>query len=331
MSLARTKQLLKPPRLSAIGLLSAGGSLCCIATPLGWLGEWWWFFDLFAHFRVQYFVALALLSILMALLKSKAFAIVFAIFALINLGPLAPYYLSSPPTPPAGATVFRVLVLNVNTEAGQVAKVKEVVAAYDPDLMVLEELSASWVENLEPALADYPHRLLNPRPDNFGITLYSRLKVQSATAYPIGPADIPSIVATVEMPTVSGGTREVTLLATHTFPPGREWSSLRNAQLRDLGRAAAASPHPVLLLGDLNITPWSPHFAKMLETSGLRDSMVGFGIQPTWPTHRPWFLIPIDHCLATEEFAPLKREIGPWVGSDHLPVIVDFMLEEGGS
>jgi endonuclease/exonuclease/phosphatase (EEP) superfamily protein YafD len=37
--------------------------------------------------------------------------------------------------------------------------------------------------------------------------------------------------------------------------------------------------------------------------------------------------IPIDHCLFSPGIRILSKEVGPRVGSDHFPVIVDFLIE----
>ena len=85
--------------------------------------------------------------------------------------------------------------------------------------------------------------------------------------------------------------------------------------------------HPVLLLGDLNTTPWSFHFQHLLKESGLKNSMKGFGHQPSWPSNIPFLRIPLDHVLHSEEITIHNRMIGRNIGSDHLPVIVDFSIK----
>ncbi len=82
-----------------------------------------------------------------------------------------------------------------------------------------------------------------------------------------------------------------------------------------------------MVLGDFNTTPWNYYFQKFLKESGLRDSSQGFGPQPTWPNFSRLLSIPIDHCLHSAEIVIVGRQIGPDVGSDHYPVIVDYALK----
>jgi endonuclease/exonuclease/phosphatase (EEP) superfamily protein YafD len=82
---------------------------------------------------------------------------------------------------------------------------------------------------------------------------------------------------------------------------------------------------PVLLAGDLNTTPWSPYFQTLEKESGLKNSMKGFGFQPSWAGNA-FLKIPLDHFLHSPEIVIHNRMIGPDVGSDHLPVIIDFTI-----
>jgi endonuclease/exonuclease/phosphatase (EEP) superfamily protein YafD len=59
------------------------------------------------------------------------------------------------------------------------------------------------------------------------------------------------------------------------------------------------------------------------------DSAQGHGVQPTWPNFNPLLWIPLDHVLHSTCLAVRDRIIGPDVGSDHYPVIVDFSLRQG--
>ena len=93
-----------------------------------------------------------------------------------------------------------------------------------------------------------------------------------------------------------------------------------------LAGVARGLPEPVLVLGDLNASPWSSHFRRFLRDSGLRDSAQGRGVQPTWPAGMPWLWIPIDHCLHSPQLQVVARHVGPNLGSDHYPVVVDFVV-----
>jgi len=125
--------------------------------------------------------------------------------------------------------------------------------------------------------------------------------------------------------------REVQLVVMHPWPPStRSGMVSRDQDLQAAGAwLAARRDTPTLLLGDLNVTPFAPTYADLLERSGLRDSQRGFGLQPSWPIHKLPLRIPIDHCLVSPHLTVLARRFGPEVGSDHFPVIVEVAFAAG--
>lgn len=200
------------------------------------------------------------------------------------------------------------------------------IEACDPDVIVLEEVDKTWLDRLAPVLGRYPHAHVHPRPDNFGIALFSRLPLKAKETLWLGGSGLPSILARVE-----GPDGEFRLLATHPMPPGgRYHTARRDRQLAALPEVVAADGSPLLLLGDLNTTPWGASYRALLAETGLVDSLQGRGPQASWPARLGWFGIPIDHCLHSEGIVVLDRRIGPDVDSDHLPVIVDFAVAGSG-
>ena len=178
------------------------------------------------------------------------------------------------------------------------------------------------MEQVRDLEARYPVRLQLPHEDNFGIGVYSRLPMVDWQPLEAFDADLRGVQARLN---VDG--RTFTLVAVHAAPPiGGEASRFRNRQLRQLARLAVATNGPLVLAGDLNTSPWSPHFADLLQESRLRDSRRGFGIEPTWPSFLWPMRTPIDHCLVSPTVRIIDRQVGPATGSDHLPIVVDFAV-----
>jgi len=80
-------------------------------------------------------------------------------------------------------------------------------------------------------------------------------------------------------------------------------------------------------VGDLNSSSWSPAFRDLLRDAGLRDTRLGRGVQSTWPAWLPMVQIPIDHALVSPGVRVHGRFVGDRVGSDHLPVVLDFSVD----
>ncbi|NEO61878.1 MAG: hypothetical protein F6J98_16150 [Moorea sp. SIO4G2] len=104
----------------------------------------------------------------------------------------------------------------------------------------------------------------------------------------------------------------------------------RNQDLeKEIGDYIRQIQKPVVLIGDLNVTMWSPYYKSLIESSGLHDARAGFGILPTlsqFSPANPWLAIPVDHCLVSRDVKVIKMRTGPDLGSDHLPVITDILI-----
>ena len=309
-------------RLRPGGLVIAAGVVACAATLFGFLGRYWWFFDLFSHFRVQYVIGLLVLSVLLLFGRYRRTATAFLLFACMNLTQILPLYFGGSTCGAAESPSLRAMLINVNTVSGDPARVRDVVSAASPDILVLEEISSGWMSHLAWLTNSHPYSCTEPREDNFGIGVFSKHPLSETEITYIGKAGVPSVVVTVRI-----GNADLRIVATHPLPPGnRDYSRWRNDQLDQLPDHVR-STLPVLLLGDLNVTPWNYHFRQLLARTGLQDSAKGYGVQPTWPSFSPFLRIPIDHCLHSPEIAILDRRIGDNVSSDHYPLIVDFVID----
>ncbi len=75
---------------------------------------------------------------------------------------------------------------------------------------------------------------------------------------------------------------------------------------------------PAAVAGDLNTTPWSREFRRLLAQSGLDGPL----LRPrTLPARLGWAGLPIDHVLAGGGLRVAAVEPGPDLGSDHRPVV----------
>ena len=310
-------------RVSLSGLLIAVGSVIFGATLAGFAGHLSWVFDLFAHFQIQYLLSMSIVIFLLLVLRRFKIAMILFVCFAINLARVIPYYwpVNSATNPGSGS--LRAIALNVNTANEHYELVSKLILEHNPDIFVLTEVNARWIEAMEPLHATYLHQKCVPREDNFGIALYSKLPFTKCQVVELGQAGTPSISAEFEI-----HEQTLSVLGTHTLPPiDNAYSRLRNNQIDAVAAYLGSVTGPKILLGDLNLTPWSPYFAALLSTAKLVDSSRGRGLEPTWPTNHIWIgRIPIDFCLVSKEITVTDKKIGADVGSDHFPVIVDFSL-----
>ena len=120
-----------------------------------------------------------------------------------------------------------------------------------------------------------------------------------------------------------------TLLVEVLSPSTEERARLRDAQLGFARDWSAETGGRRIVAGDLNATPWSQPFRRLLHDGGLTNSQLGYGLELTFPSGSSRLVqVSIDHVLHSEGFAVIDRRLGPALGSDHLPVVVDFALVE---
>lgn len=303
--------------LPAVALLAGAG----LSTVLSYGAAFYWRLELLCHFRVQYFWALAAAALILALARYRRWAATAAVLAAANLVAILPLYFGPGPRSDAGHTI-RALSLNVFLENPQQQPTLELIEREQPDVIYLMEISPAWSEALATLYEDYPHRRILLRWGVDGVALLSRFPLEKVQVRLVPGVSLPTLVAEVATPD-----GPLTLIATHPASPGgRRNVELRNDQFVKLAEWARQSTAPVMILGDLNSTSWSPYFQDLLDDAGLADSRCGFGVEPTWPWFPLPLRIPIDHCLVSPEISIFDRRVGPSVGSDHRPLLVDFAL-----
>ena len=306
----------------ALLILAAVGSLLASAAALA--AESWWAFELFTHFRLQY--AAVQLPLVVALLARRRFLWCVAVAAAVlpNALPVLPYWSHSAAGAAASApSVEPITLIAVNVEARNTSheRLLDIVAAEDPDLLMVVEFTPAWRERLRPLYERFPYRVLHPRPDAFGVALLSRHPLEAVRTPSLESS--PAVDARVLTP--RGGFR---LIGVHLRPPtARNSAAERGRQLTALAALLREVEEPVVVAGDFNLTPYSPYFRNFLRETELRDARGGFGPGISWPTFLPILGIPIDHCMVSSEFKVGGYRRLPAFGSDHYPILVELLLE----
>lgn len=310
------------PRIRLVGLLQAAAfatalfSLATIADQLHRL------FELFSHFRLQYLLVSVLLAIVFIALRQRNWSSLMLAVAAINLWTVAPWYLGDGTAIAAPRESITILHANVQTKNRDAARVLDWIEDVQPDIVFLQEVNERWLTSLDRLHTNYPYRHAAPRDDNFGIAVFARQPLQRVTQHDGPPLGLPSLIVETRL-----DGQPIRFVSTHPIPPiGKSGFDARNAQLADIASIIAATQPPVVLIGDLNTSMWSHHYEKFIAATGLKNARSGAGVMPTWPTFLPFAMIPIDHCLVSNDVIVLAIETGPDIGSDHLPLITELAL-----
>jgi len=309
-------------RLAGDLVVLAGGSIAA-ATVLGLLGSAWWPFDLAANFRVQYLVVLPVLAAGAVLFGRRAAAAVMMGAAVINLSLVAPYLWGRPHTAPAAGDPVEVVSFNVGISNSERGRVMQWLAAEDPDLVFLFESSFEWEDAAR--FAGLPYRMVAVVPPGrlSGVTILVRDELSPVLL------EIPFDVREAAAVRIEADGSPLTVLGVHPLSPTTGARSAgRNEVLRQAGEWIATVEEPLLLVGDLNATPWSSAHRALRREGRLFDSLAGRGLQPTWPDGWGPLMIPIDHALHSGGVVVLERRTGPATGSAHRPLIVTVAAAE---
>jgi endonuclease/exonuclease/phosphatase (EEP) superfamily protein YafD len=285
-------------------------------------GQWVWWLDVLANFRAQFAVALVIFGLFLLISRWKKVAIGVLVVAGVNLFFVAPLYVGSPGDSDPSAPAFRIVNFNLLSDNESYAEVIDFIRTTEPDLVFLHEASRPWEVALGASNLNY--EVIRARSDDliFGTLILARDEVE-AVSYGYGITQ-PRAVSMTYHP--DDWPVEVKILTTHPLAPtSEERAGLRDAQLDFAAGWAADQQGHYLVVGDFNATPWSWPFRKLVASGDLRNSQRGFGLQPTFSTMSNTILrVPIDHLLHSDGLRIRDRRLGPSLGSDHFPLIVDL-------
>jgi endonuclease/exonuclease/phosphatase (EEP) superfamily protein YafD len=284
-----------------------------------------WFFDLFSHFRWQYVVGAGVTIPLAWLGGQPRLALACVAVLLVHVQVLAVQRFGSALESRSGARPLRVVSYNVRFDSRNYPSLIRFVGRTVPDIVCLYETTSDWQRNLAPLTARFAFSLFTGEGPRTGIACMSRIAPLRVVPPPVDANAAPWMQLQLE----SGGTR-VTVVGVHfSHPIGPVAADARNRRLADLAAALRAVPGPIILVGDFNLSPYSPHNTDFLAASRLRDCSRGHPLAPTWPT---WFAplwIQIDRCFVSADVGVAHYFVGPALGSDHYPLVMDFLIPTG--
>ncbi|MCV0382231.1 MAG: endonuclease/exonuclease/phosphatase family protein [Erythrobacter sp.] len=269
--------------------------------------------------------------------RGRAIAVLLLVGAsAINLARLWPYtFLAAAQVPLPdevdGMSCAKVLSLNVLQSNDRYQRTADLIEQVDPDIVLLMETNRQWLDALEPQLSRYGYRLERPLDNTYGMIFATRLDVDRAEMVSITDRNTPTLYATLR--TADGARFEVVGL--HPRPPLPGQSTARRDAI--IARAGAETPDRlgnVLAIGDFNDVPWSRTTENFRETGGYLDPRAGRGSYATFPANLVTLGWPLDQIMVKEGVKVESLDIGPDVGSDHLPLLakvcVDPMSQGGG-
>jgi endonuclease/exonuclease/phosphatase (EEP) superfamily protein YafD len=298
----------------AIPLLVAAGTIA------SFLGAYWWVFECLAHFR-PHWAGLSLLTLAYcSAVRSRLAGVIALVCLVVNTAPLAPY-LFAYDTASALTRSVRVMSANLHGDDRALRRLQALIAQEQPDIVLLTEVPPSFPAVPLNLFPQYPETFFS-RHGAFEVVLLSRWTVKDSHL-DRRLAQLP--ILTTELCDPENPATCLNVIGLHGARPFGRTVQWRDVQLERAAEVAAAlADQPVLLMGDLNVTPWSPVFARLLDAGNLRDASRARGLTTTWPASCLWCGVLIDHILVNPKIAVIQSRVAADIGSDHRPVVAEI-------
>jgi endonuclease/exonuclease/phosphatase (EEP) superfamily protein YafD len=318
--------------------------LLLFALGLRFVGERWWATTA-AMYLPRGYLALPAAAITLGLViwGPRRLLLAQLVSAAVLLFPILGLTFSRPPAPTPGAPHLRLVSHNVASGNYGWAEVVEEIAAYQPDIVLMQETGAKVNEALHAKFPGFSYRA------DGQFTIASRYPVIDFQEAP--PIGWPLAYARYRLDTPAGPIRVYNVHAMtphrvledmlgkglrHQIMSGRVFdnpaagdleanAAQRLAELRAVADDAASSPEPVIIAGDTNSPGLSWGFATVMSKFQDGFAAAGNGLGYTYPAlKRTWMRI--DRVLAAAPFRFLTFEVMNKGSSDHRGVVADLEL-----
>ena len=291
--------------------------------PFGYFGAGTWWLDNLGNLQLQWaFAAMALLALSLRLprvllgMLSGAYALLIGIH-------FAPFYWPVPAATESSPTI-RIAQLNLRYWNPNIETIVADLAHQPYDVVVLQEISDESLASVSRLTDTYPHSIGSASAARFGSrhALFSRWPLVDRQVHDLGYLEGRVIDVGVVFEPALTTIRMITL---HPGAPRSEtlWQ-LRNSTLEFVGGLVENSGHPwQVVVGDLNVSPWSPHWQRLMDNGKLTNTARGHGYIPSWspfngnPLGRYLTSSQLDHSLVTESLETVSKTYRTVDGSDH--------------
>ncbi len=295
---------------------------------LSLLARFGWFFDLFSHFAIQYAIGGLVLGAGLLFCGKRIVAILpffIAIISIFDVYSDVDFKFSH-----NYSRSFTIVQYNRNIGHVEHSEVKEWLSNPDNDfdLVVLQEAGPSLAAMASELGEIYPYQIQEPKNHAFGMVIISRHPFTEMEKIILDGPVYTNFTAKISVDPPDFD-EPVTIYALHALPPtSRRHFAQRNYELEktvDFIVNDKMHGHKIMI-GDWNITPFSPYFRDILRRTGLRYSYGGIYPAITWPAffYLSLLQIPIDHILYSQDLITVQKFTGPDFGSDHKSVLSSF-------
>lgn len=300
--------------------------------------QFWWA-DLTSHFHVQYLLGSVLTLLFSLSVRAKKTVFLASLCALISLAVIGQSkdFLSDSNSQLINDSLTAPITLahiNYFYANHDFTGLDRLIDQHAPDIINFQESAPSHSKYIATEYRElYPHQWHHPRAGSYGLVIMSKLPITSSEIHEVDGGVFVNELHDLTFQMGEG--QKFRLLSLHTAQPlsGKNWSAQRNNELAYTAKLIASHDRedvPLIMAGDLNITPYSPFFKDFIKAThydyvGQGDILKG----NSWPAKIPTslFQIPIDHVFYNDRNAYINEWHAMTVqGSDHKALIVELQF-----
>ncbi|MBI1258401.1 MAG: hypothetical protein GC204_13100 [Chloroflexi bacterium] len=315
------------------------------------VGDSLWWVAFFANVMPLYFIPFIGLLPLAILLRARRSALL--MLSMFLLGTLWFGRLYLPKThavPPASATMLKVVSLNVYADNPNMSRIETWLNQQKADVVVTVELPPVWDTAISALAQTYPYQVVHTDWTRYwGSTILTAHPVVSEEAFTLIPGNIPQQRIVIDV-----GGQKVAVYAIHLdLPLGTKNvpalrtrnifiemfthydASSRNKAIHALIERLKNEPLPYIVAGDFNTSDQSLIYNDLAAVAGDSFREAGSGLGTSWPVlnatvNLPFFVPPLmrlDYIWHSRQFQAVSASEGPYLGSDHLPMLATLALQ----
>ena len=302
------------------------GWTAVLATVLGFFGTTWWPLDMLSDWRLILAIVLGIAAVATGFGYSRVSTIVFIVAAIVNALLIAPMWLNEQ-QPLTGSDRVRVISLDIGSTPDAREAIIDWINASEGDIVLLANAGGTWRRYIE--VENVPYRVVNDDPGLTGGT-----PVLARNGISVTLEEVPTILGAVDVIiTVPLGNQEVTILGVSVERPvnGIAYSE-RIDDFAAINARISRNTTPTVIIGNLEASRWSHAFSVI--ANNMKNSEDGFGYMATYPAYdlplvAEFAGTPVDHALYVGPITVSHRRVGPNLGTDHRPLLIDVSPASG--
>ncbi|MEN5276147.1 endonuclease/exonuclease/phosphatase family protein [Brucella sp. TWI432] len=302
--------------------------LVSVPLVLGFLGAAHPMFDSLAHFRPHLAILMGLFALPLlftTMRREGAMILLFAILAFSTTVSAARNLLegssAAQATTPASAARYSLVQINLRYNNPEPKRVLQMIAQEKPDVITYQEAGSDWAMWIDILKGTYPYHFeCHIDGGKMGVGILSRRPFsEGSKQHCLGDNRL-------AMTAIDFSGTSVNVAAYHAALP---WPFNQAMTIDALAPELQKFNGPSIIAGDFNATPWSNAVHRIEKASATR-ALTGIG--GTWMPQSlsvvlaPYIGLPIDQVLVSDEIQEPVAISRDNVGSDHLPVRLDFSV-----